>query len=117
MAEGEASWPAAMYTGLTAEQAAVLQAPFAARMDRSLVSHTASPKNSWQAGFASGAAQLPPFSPETPPTEGMLLTHRPKISWWLLLGGPGREGRRDGDDGAGPQPHHCPPPDTINPQL
>lgn len=34
MAEGGASWPAAMYEGLTPEQAAVLQAPFAGRLDR-----------------------------------------------------------------------------------
>jgi ectoine hydroxylase-related dioxygenase (phytanoyl-CoA dioxygenase family) len=34
MAEGGTSWPAAMYEGLTPEQAAVLQAPFAGRLDR-----------------------------------------------------------------------------------
>ena len=34
MAEGGASWPAAMYEGLTPEQAAVLRAPFAGRLDR-----------------------------------------------------------------------------------
>jgi ectoine hydroxylase-related dioxygenase (phytanoyl-CoA dioxygenase family) len=34
MAEGGTSWPAAMYDGLTPEQAAVLQAPFAGRLDR-----------------------------------------------------------------------------------
>ena len=37
MAVGQATWPEKMYNGLTEAQAAVLQPPFAGRMDRQLV--------------------------------------------------------------------------------